>query len=220
MTMEVAVALRRGVDYTVSRTGSAFMAVFLLLDFLFAGVPSILVDTTAAVSNLFATSMAALIGLILSMTVTVVAFRMFAAYDLAGPENRYDTRRIGAATVNMVVGALVAAILIGIGFILIIPGLFLLVSLLFWPAFVAIEDQDFMDAFRHSWRMTAGHRWRVLLLALGILLVLVMIGAVTALFTFVTPGRLVPAFIVSAANAFTTVFSIAAVTDAYTQLAE
>jgi hypothetical protein len=216
--MEVAAALRRGVDRTVSGTGSAFMGVFLALEFLTVGVPPILFDTAAATSNVFATAAAALAGILLSIPITVIAFRSFAASGPADPAAGYDTHRIGTATVNMVAGALAAAIIIGLGFILIIPGFFLLVVLLFWPVIVAVEDKDFVDAFRTSWQLTAGHRWNITLLVLGILTVLLLTGAVTALLSFIVPGRIIPALIISAANAFTTVFSIAAVTDAYTQL--
>src|SRR5699024_4475307 len=92
------------------------------------------------------------------------------------------TRRIGWAVLNTIVGGIVFGIAVGIGFILlVIPGIFLLVTLTFWAVFVAVEDQNFVEGFRSSWKLTKGHRFRLLGLGIAVVAIAVIIGAVAGI---------------------------------------
>ncbi len=64
--------------------------------------------------------------------------------------------------VPIIAATIVAGVLIAIGFLLvIIPGIFLAVSLaVVWEALI-IEDVGPMESIKRSWRLVAGERWRV-----------------------------------------------------------
>lgn len=69
-------------------------------------------------------------------------------------------------------GDLVAGLMaLPLGVVVAIPPTFVIIGLLFFPVIVVKEDASFLDAFRQSWEMVRGHRWR--LLALGIIMALI-----------------------------------------------
>ena len=127
------------------------------------------------------------------------------------------TRRIGMATVVMLVVTVLVTVAVGIGMVfLLVPGLFLLVSFLFVSLFVAVEDQGVLASIRGSWALASGHRFElfgvvVLLLAVKLVTTLLVLGA-----GLVTP---IGADILDAlVSGVTTVYSIGVVADAYVQL--
>lgn len=218
MGLDASAALRRAIDRVVTRRGVWLMAAFFLIDVVFIGVPSAVLDASQAVSNAFAIGVTSLIGFVVTMFVTVIGFRVFTDYSVATSLWEHIDDGVGIATVHLVVGSIVAAVIITLGFILIIPGVYLLVSLLFWQVFVAVEGDDFIDAFRGSWGLTEGQKWSVLFLVLGLFMVLLLINIFGGIIALVLPGLLLKSVIVSALNAFGMVFSIVAVADAYDQL--
>jgi hypothetical protein len=110
--------------------------------------------------------LATLVGIV----VAIVALRTFTG-EHAETVDRSAFRRLGLATLNALVGSVVFALVVGTGFLfLILPGIFLLVSLYFYTAFIAVEDQNFVEAFRSSWALTKGRR-----LAAFVFLVLVYV---------------------------------------------
>jgi len=122
---------------------------------------------------------------------------------------------------NYVVGSIVFAIVVGLGFVaLVIPGIFLLVTLAFWTVFVAVEDETFVAGFRRSWALTRGHRLRLLLLGITVLLLTIAVSAVFSLGGVVggPVGSFLGAVGAAIAGAVTTVFSLAALAAAYNQL--
>jgi hypothetical protein len=85
----------------------------------------------------------------------------------------FYTEGLVRAIPNLFVGGLVTMLLVTIGFaLLFVPGLFLLVSFVFMPMYVAVEDDDFVTALRRSWVLARGDRWSIL----GLVLAVVAIG--------------------------------------------
>jgi uncharacterized membrane protein len=68
-----------------------------------------------------------------------------------------------------------AALFVGL-MLMVVPGLFVLVTFGLWPFGVGVRGLTAVDAFKHSYHTTAGHRWS-LLLAGGIALLLVVASA-------------------------------------------
>jgi len=73
---------------------------------------------------------------------------------------------------NLLLGGIVSSVLIVIGIVLfVLPGIYAMIGLLFFPVIIVKEDASFIDAFRASWEIARGHRWR--LLALGIIMAII-----------------------------------------------
>jgi hypothetical protein len=86
------------------------------------------------------------------------------------------TRRIGRATLSMLVGGIIVAVSVTIGLsLLILPGVFLAACFLFFIFIVSVEDRGFIDALKRSWALSKGNR-----LKLSVVVILSgVIGAVT-----------------------------------------
>jgi hypothetical protein len=86
------------------------------------------------------------------------------------------TRRIGRATLSMLVGGIIVAVSVTVGLsLLILPGVFLAACFLFFIFAVSVEDRGFVDALRRSWGLSKGNR-----LKLSVVVILSgVIGAVT-----------------------------------------
>jgi len=99
------------------------------------------------------------------------------------------TRRIGPAFLSALVVSVVLAVVIPLGFaLLLIPGLFLTVSLQFALFAVAVEDSGPIDALRRSWGLASGNRWRLLALVVLFGVLGGIGGAVGSVFAFVSPS--------------------------------
>jgi len=162
-----------------------------------------------------------LLSLIVSLVGIVVAaaaIRTFLTDDRETlPGDRF-TRNLGWMLVNLIVGGIVFGIAVGIGFVLlIIPGLFLLVSLFFWAVYVVEEDQNFWEGFTNSWELTRGNR--IMLFVLGVIVVIVsaIIGAIFGVPQAIVPG-IVGLAIGQIGSAFGSVFLLATAARAFRQL--
>jgi hypothetical protein len=242
MEVDIESALREGVRRTVARNGLLLVGIVYVLGVvsgLFGprrpagampgggpGPAAGLGDIGAAVQPVVPVSpvLAGLIGFVFSLAsivVTIGALRVFLGDETERLPTEVFTRRIGWTFLNFLVGAIVFGIAVGIGFVLlVVPGIFLMVSLAFWTVYVVEEDENFFDGFRRSWSLTSGHRLR--LFALG-LVVLVLTFLVSALFGAVgaflgSVVRVLGVVVAQVGNAFTTVFVSATLAAAYKQL--
>lgn len=86
------------------------------------------------------------------------------------------TRRLGRATLSMLVGGAIVMVSITIGLtFLVVPGVFLAVCFLFFIFAISVEDRGFVSALRRSWGLSRGNR-----LKLTVVVILSgVIGAVT-----------------------------------------
>lgn len=122
---------------------------------------------------------------------------------------------------NIMIGGIIFAIIIMTGFmLLIIPGIFLLVSLLFWMIYVATENQNFIQAFKSSWGLAKGNRFK--LFGIGVLLTAVNLLAfhivnIPASFLL---GRAISTLITQIPLSIMTIVNLAAIASAYNQLRE
>lgn len=218
MDLAVRAALRRGFERTVEPNGLLFILLLTVINTVFVGIPAGFLPATGGTVATFAVTVATGIGFILSLLVLVAAIRTFASPETDTVPREYVRRRIGSVMVNMILGSVIVTIVVGLGFILIIPGLYLLVTLLYWHMYVAVEDQDFIDALRMSWGLTEGHKWQTLALVAGIFAVVLVLNTAAALFAGIIPVIPLQSVIIGLFTAFGTVFGVAAVADAYNQL--
>lgn len=239
MALDIGDAVRTGVDRTVARNGLLFVAVFFVLGALnvltaastmrgfvpeggFGGGmgPMGPMGQAAGPSLGLSPAVAGLVGLIVgiaSVFVTIAAIRTFVSDETETIPQEHFSHNALWAFLNVVVGGIVFGITVAIGLVLlIIPGIFLLVSLFFWNVFVVVEDRNFIDGFRESWSLTDGHRLRLFLLGVVVVVVTIVVGAIFGIPAVI--GGYVGMIITQVGSALTTVFSVATVAAAYNQL--
>ncbi len=236
MSLEVLEALKEGFSDAVSRNGLVFMAAAYVL-----GVVST-VGTQSSLSGMFpsfsgiaapqATPLAvggpavlwglvALLAWIGTVVLSIGVIRSFVNRKTEAIDKDYFKRNMLMAVVNIVVGGIVFGLAVGLGLILlVVPGIFIAVSLIFWQVYIAEEDQNFIDAFSNSWDLAKGNRLDLFLLGIAVFLVGIAVGLVfgipsTAL-GFLSPK--IAALVAGIGNAFTTVFTLATLANAYNQL--
>jgi hypothetical protein len=109
-------------------------------------------------------------------TLNVFAIRTFVRDARSLPEGAFDG--LAARAAASFVANTLAAIAIFAGLVaFLVPGVFLAVAFYLVRAVVAVEGAGVVPALRRSWRLTAGHRVRVLL----VLLFVLVVGQVTTL---------------------------------------
>lgn len=127
-------------------------------------------------------SVAMLLGLlasILTVTVFVVGHRTFVeeAADSI-PEENYR-RNIVMTTIHAFIGYIVFRVLVIVGTVLlVIPGVFLWVSLALYLAVISIKDVSFVEGLQQSWGLTKGNRFDMFLFGVGLLVVFIVLEIV------------------------------------------
>lgn len=240
MSVDIADVISDGLERTVTRSGLVFVGLFyavaILNRLLAADVVRSIIEDAAGPNPQFdptqttetlppslglppalATLVMLLLGLV-SVVLTVAALRTFINDVTERVPTEYFTRRMGWVVLNVIAGGIVFSLAVGIGFLLlVVPGLFLLVALFFWTAFVVDEDVSFVEGFERSWNATSGQRLE--LFALGV--IVVVLGAIINL-VFGIPAALLPASVAFLFNQLGStignVFTLAATAEAYKQL--
>jgi len=233
MTLHLTTALVDGSRRVLTRTGAILLALLLVLQTLLvtslntliaAEAPSAAADAigvTLPVSGTVAGAIFA--GTILSNAVYFVVLSRALARPLpqlaSFPAALY-TRRVGRASLTMLVAGFVSFLAIMVGFaLLFLPGLFLSACLLFVVFAVGVEDRGVIGALTRSWRLSKGNRLR--------LVVIVFLTGVGGALVGVVPGLFQLAGATAAGDLatiglnsvlFTFVYGIVA--DAYRQLTD
>jgi hypothetical protein len=129
------------------------------------------------------------VGLLIGLYLSIVAIRTFVSGDGSSFPSGAFTRNVPFALVNVAVGGFVYFLLITVGFVLLfIPGLIAYVAFLFMMPYIVVEDRNFVDGLRSSYRLSKGN-W----LMLGVLLLVVIgFGAVIGFVGGLTSGLLLP----------------------------
>lgn len=237
MSLDIVEALKGGFSDTVTRNGLIFVGVSYLLTVVStASAQSAMYGWMSGMSGTANVGQAlplalggpialwAVVGLLAwlgTVVLTIGVLRSFLNRSTDQINGTHFKRNLGLALVNFIVGSIVFALAVGIGFILlVIPGIFLLVSLIFWQVYVVEEDQNFIEAFQSSWELTSGNRFKLFALGIGALVVgfaiSVIFGLPSALLGFLSPG--IGALVSNIGNAFVTVFTLATLANAYRQL--
>jgi len=179
MTLNIGSALETAVERTTSRAGLSFVAALVVLQALnllfvtnytavavgsLPNAPSSPGQLTPVSLGLGTGALAVLVLLtyLVLLVVSVALIRsMVSDVDDRIP-SEFFTRRIVTAAVWWLVATVVLSVLIMLGtFLVVVPGLFLAVSLLFTVVYVAVEDENAFAAMRSSWRLASGNRWRL-----------------------------------------------------------
>lgn len=233
MPIDIESAVRTGFDRTIARNGLLLAGLVFVVTtvnaFVGFGVANWARDSGLLPPNVpFPAAMGgpaispAVGGLVstlagLAMIVlTIGALRTFVTDETASLPSEYFTRNLLWPGLNFLVGIVVFGILVGIGFVLfIVPGIFLLVTLVFWTVSVAVDGTNFVAGMGNSWSLTRGHRVRLFLLGVVVVLIEVVVEIV-----FGVPGGVLGVVLTQVGSALTTVFGLATLAATYNQLVE
>lgn len=241
MTLEIGTAIRTGLNRLGKRNGLVLVALIFLVNaaggLLGTSVTALagrarLLTQSGQVTDpgaIFAiglgtgllTGVAGLLSFLLwiaSVLLAIAAIRVLVSDETERLPATAFTHNAGWAFLNFVVGTVVFAAAVAAGLVLfVVPGVFLLVTLLFWAVFVTVEDQNFVAGFRNSWKLTKGSRLQLLALGIGVVLVSIVVGILFGIPSGLlggTVGDLVAEF----GTAVTTVFTTTVLAQAYNQL--
>ncbi|WP_338742272.1 hypothetical protein [Haloplanus salilacus] len=205
MALQLGKAIGRGARRSLSSSGIVALVLMICYQVLFVGSFNAVVvdqlpsgvrsgDAGIGFALPLSTEVAAglaVFALLLGIGVFLVTARLFARdlSDLSSLPGNLFTRRIGRAFLSTLVISVVLGVAIPIGFaFLLVPGLFLAVSLQFAVFAVAVEDTGPIEAFRRSWELASGNRWRLLALVVLFGVIGAIGGAVGSVFAFVSPS--------------------------------
>jgi hypothetical protein len=196
MTLHLTDAITDGSRRVFTRTGGILFVLLLVLQALLVTSLNTVIATEAPPAA------ADVIGLTLPISGTV-AGAVFVATALSNavyfvvlsrafarplsqlssfPAELY-TRRIGRASLTMLVSGFVTFLAIMIGFaLLFLPGLFLSACLLFVIFAVGVEDRGVIGALKRSWRLSKGNRLRLVVIVFLTGVVGALVGAAQSLF--------------------------------------
>ncbi len=172
------------VDEVMSQTAAAGMMETVMQDQV-PGEFDFFTQMAAPLALPIPSSLAWILGLVASIVtigVFVVGYRTFVQEGGESiPEENYQ-RNILKTTLHGFVGSIVFSILVVIGLILlIVPGIFLAVSLAFYLTIIALKDVSFVEGLQQSWGLTSGHRFDIFLFGVGLVVVFIVLGIVGAI---------------------------------------
>lgn len=244
MALQIGNAIRDGFERTVSRNGLLLIAIFLLFSIANTLVSQSLslavqeyftqfsmqaaqqpgVGSPDAAQTVLAVTLPLPIALILTLLtmllaegLRIVGIRMFAP-DETLPVTADQLREgLPLAVINGMVAGVIATVLTYLGLLLlVIPGVFIALSLFFVRQEIALQNKNFIDALRDSWELSGGNRLELLGLGIIIFVISLIASSPATVLFFLSP---LPALLLgTVTSAITTVFGIAVVTRAYQQL--
>lgn len=185
-------ALEDGISDTFSKLGARIVGLAFAASVVYqSGLESIMfsadsapVTTVALTSDTFTAGLMTMVGFLATILVFYLAIRHF--------YKERETLDLGMLSgsffplLNILVGSLVFGLAVIVGTLLfLIPGVFLYVSLVFFSIIIAAKNVNFIEAFRRSWEITGGSRFRILLLFLLLIALSLPVSAVTLISTTV-----------------------------------
>lgn len=204
MAFQLVRAVSDGIGRILSPTGGILLLFMIGIQFLaqtsintaivglFSPGPAGEIEATLGMTLPVSSTVAAVI--FLGTVVFSSVYFVVLARALARPTSELSTfpteiykRRIGRASLTMLVGGFVVtiAVMTGTAFFL-LPGIFLATCFLFFMFVVAVENQGLIGALRRSWTLSRGHRLKLSLLVIASGLIGFLIGVVGSLFDFVS----------------------------------
>ena len=158
------------------------------------------------------------LGIILNIALTIVAFR-----TLAHSSTELGSIPDGVADgllkpgVFLVIAGIVQGIAIGLGFIaLIIPGIFIMISLIFTQIYIAVEDEGPFEALSSSWSLAKGNRFPLFGLGVILFVISLLASIPAAIITILSP--IVGSVLNYVVTGFLSIFSWGVLVAAYQQL--
>ena len=233
MSLQLSTAITGGIKRGLTRTGGILFAVFLAFQLL-----NITLTNTVTKSMVPPGAAPGSVGLSLPLPATLAGGLLVGVYvfltaffvviprafarpmaELSTFPSELYTRRMGWAVLSMVVASIIVFVSVSLGFVLlIIPGIFLALSFMFFIFAISVEDRGIIESLQRSWGLARGNRLKLL----GILGLIVVVSVLTSvpstLFQLAGISVLGDIFAVGIGS-LTGVFYNGILADAYLQLA-
>jgi len=195
MALQLTSVVTGGFRRALTRTGGVLFVFLLVTQFLLitslntaiaAAAPA---DVTGQVGLTLPVSQTVAGGILVVTYLLTAVYFVVAARGLARPlaelsefPSTLYTRRMGRATLSMIVGSLLIFVAVMIGFaVLIIPGLVLAACFLCYIFTVGVEDRGAIAGLKRSWTLARGSRLRLVALVVLIGVLGGLVGVVPAL---------------------------------------
>lgn len=230
MSFSILDVLTDGFRRTVAKNGLTLVLVTYALSVLYllflplemgstAQTPESIVSSPIIGGSVWLGAAVTLVSLLLLGYVPIVAYRTFASDETEQIPRSAVRDRPFWAYLNVLVGGIVFGVLVLVGFMLfLIPGFFVLVALWFFGVAIAVENDDFIAAFKRSWGLTSGNRLRLFVLGFVVFVLLMAVSSAFAIPQSIVGG--VPGVLIAQiGSAITAVYTYATSAVAYTQLA-
>lgn len=230
MSLNIGEALSTGVDRLTTTAGLQLGIAYVALQLLTVlGMNSVIlaIGPTGEMGSVPALSLPigatggavlGTLGAVLSLVLTIVVFRTM-AHDASelGSIPGDVTEDLFKTAVFLVIALIVQGIAISIGFVLlIVPGIFLMVCLIFTQVYVIVEDEGPFEALSSSWALTKGNRFPLFGLGVIMFVISLVVSLPTTVASFVSPAAgSVLTYVVSG---FVSIFTTAVLLAAYQQL--
>ena len=233
MTLKIGSSITGGFRRIANRNGAVLLSALTLLAIVWqVTFTSFFLDIAlgdgAAVSSMTIPPMidapttvlaaGALLSILALTYLNIVAIRTFVSGATRSIPSDYFTRRIGVVFLNTVVGGIVFGLLVFLGSILlIIPGIIAYVAFIFTTFYIAVEDENFVAALRHSWTLTRGN-WLKLF---GLLLIVIVgFGAISTAISLAATaaGQPIETVVTSVVSLAVTVVTLGILSEAFNQL--
>ncbi|MDS0260774.1 hypothetical protein NDI56_15305 [Haloarcula sp. S1CR25-12] len=199
MSLQIGPALRSGADNLFSRTGAILLAAYIAVTAALLPLSNTmlarlyedagLTAATDAIPLVLDVPLAVaaggyLVGALAGAYLSIVAMRTFVAGTGAAFPDGALSRNVPLAMANAVAGGIVYSLLIFLGSVaLVVPGIIAYVAFLFMLPYVAVEDRNFVDALRSSYRLSKGNWLSLFVLVLIVVSVAGFLGGVGGLFS-------------------------------------
>lgn len=222
-------SLGYAVEQLATRGGATLVVAYVVYQVLMQTVVQSLfaeaVGSTGAMSQAYPLAIGLPVAVLAALTVGLVVVgtvlgvvAMRALYeDLDAFPTPDHTRRLARTVGATIVVSIIVSIAIFVGSLfLLLPGLFLAVSLVFAALVVVIEDAGIVESLKRSWSLSSGHRLRLFALGFIVSLGAGLVGAVAGILGVFDPlvGNLASGAVSGAAS----LFGVAALVGAYRQL--
>lgn len=203
MTLSVADSLKFSWNRLFTPVGGTLVAVttgfYVVLSVIYAslltGAPNAVRAEMGALLAPFAVSLGPLLLLVLFLLIPLASVVLWIVMVRSLATDRTDTlpgeaysRRMGFAVLSMIAGGIATVLLMAGGFLLlVIPGIFISVSLSLFGVFVAVEDDGPVAAMKHSWGLVKGNRVTLFVLLIIVSVIVRVVSFVGDLLATLAP---------------------------------
>lgn len=228
MSLEIGDAISNGFEKLTTTAGLQLAAIFIALSLVTTlGVNSVTGSLGPAAGprpilalpiGIVGGGVLLVLGFFASLVLTLVVTRTVAHRPSELTSIPADaTRSLVRGAVFLFIAQVIVGILVLFGLVLlVIPGIFLAVSLAFAQVFVAVEDEGPLQAISSSWALAKGNRLSIFLLLLVLLVLGIGIAMVGAVAGFISP--LLSTLLSLLVSPFLNIFSTAVIVEGYLQL--
>jgi hypothetical protein len=234
MSLQVLEVLKEGLKKTFSTSGLKLIGAFYALSIVGQiANDSLIAHSGGIMGGVEATPLAAvsvptpviggllMVSLLANLWLAIGALRNLVNENFESLDKDYFRENLTMPALNMIGGSIVFSLAVLAGLVaFVVPGVFLMVSLIFWSIFVAVENENFIDGLKNSWELSKGNRIDLFLIGVGLFMIGVLASALVALpnIALATVSPAASALLSLLTSAFGTVLGLVTLAHTYNEL--